>query len=119
MDCGLWCVWPERKTKQKSCEACAEAKAVCRMLGAPEKEPWKQRKVEGRVEGADKTWGKSRGKSEDVPTNDYLQRIVEGMIDMSNINEVMLKVFKAEMLQTRKVFSEKVDMLTRAMRLEL
>jgi hypothetical protein len=46
-DRGLWCTWPEKKTKQKSCVACAEAKAKCRMPGADEKEPRKRRKVEG------------------------------------------------------------------------
>jgi hypothetical protein len=30
-DCGLRCTWPERKMKQKSCEACTEAKAACQM----------------------------------------------------------------------------------------
>jgi hypothetical protein len=47
VDRGLRCAWPERKTKQKSCVACTEAKAACRMPRAETKEPRKRRKVEG------------------------------------------------------------------------
>jgi hypothetical protein len=75
MNRGLWCTWPERKTKQKSCKACAEAKAACRMLGAEMKEPWKQRKVEDGEVGVSKVKKTLSGPAQVAP----LQELIKGL----------------------------------------
>jgi hypothetical protein len=109
VDRSLRCTWLERKTKQKSCEACAEVKAACQMLGAEVKEPWKRRKVEDGEVGVSKAKKSSSGPSQVAP----LWELIEGLWDqLQRSNELgaeWLDIFRQEMYQTRKTFQMKMN----------